>query len=438
MKSKLLKSSLILILGGFLTKLLGMIIKMVLARLLPTKIMGQYMMLIPSFMLLINLSQCGFPLAITKLIAEEKNSSKDILSSIFPILLGINIILIFSTVLLSNIISNYLLHNPNLTIPIIAMALVIPFTSLSSICRSYFFGKEQLFPHVLSNIIEDLTRLIIYLIGIPYLLQYKETIIICFLVLVNIISEFASTIILFFFLPKKITFQKKDLLPKKRIIKDSLRISLPNTSSRLIGSIAYFLEPILIGNFLLKEGYKKSYIIKEYGILSGYVIPLVLLPSFFTSAISQALLPSLTKDYSKNQLKNVKQKINLSIFLSLSIALPTTIILMKYSSPLLKIIYHTNQGSKYVLSLAPICFLQYISYPLTTVLEATGKSMKNFKINTIASIIRTIVLLITTHWKIGLNCLIISINTSIIITTILLIKEVKKIMKQNFIQISHL
>ena len=427
MTNNLIKSSLILIIGGFFTKLLGMVIKMVLARLLPTNIIGQYMMLIPTFMLLINLSQCGFPLAITKLIAEEKNNSKEIFFSLLPILIGINSILILSTILLSKTISNQLLHNSNLTIPIITMALVIPFTSLSSICRSYFFGKEQLFPHVLSNITEDLTRLIIYLIGIPYLIHKNDTLVICFLLLVNIISEFTSTLILFFFLPKKISFKKKDFYPKKKIITASLKISIPNTSSRIIGSIAYFLEPILIGSILLKEGYKKAFIIKEYGILSGYVIPLVLLPSFFTSAISQALLPNLARDYSRNNRKNVNQKIKLSLLLSLLIGFSATIILMKYSSILLKIIYHTNKGTNYVLLLAPICLLQYISYPLTTVLEANGKSITNFKISIIGAIIRTLVLLITSHWKIGLNCLIISINTSIIITTILLIREVKLI-----------
>ena len=46
-----------------------------------------------------------------------------------------------------------------------AIALVIPFTSISSICRSYFFGKERMGPHVISNLVEDVVRLGLMIIG---------------------------------------------------------------------------------------------------------------------------------------------------------------------------------------------------------------------------------------------------------------------------------
>lgn len=59
-----------------------------------------------------------------------------------------------------------------------------------------------------------------------------------------------------------------------------MTISLPTTGSRLIGSISMFLEPILLTTILLKVGYSNNFIITEYGILNGYVMPLILLPSF--------------------------------------------------------------------------------------------------------------------------------------------------------------
>ena len=39
--------------------------------------------------------------------------------------------------------------------------------------------------------------------------------------------------------------------------------------------------------------YNNNFITTEYGIINGYVYALLLLPSFFTMAISNALLPSL-------------------------------------------------------------------------------------------------------------------------------------------------
>ena len=56
------------------------------------------------------------------------------------------------------------------------MALVIPFTSISSLCRSYFFGKNRMFPHAISHIVENIVRLIIMIFGIKYVinLELKE------------------------------------------------------------------------------------------------------------------------------------------------------------------------------------------------------------------------------------------------------------------------
>ena len=38
----------------------------------------------------------------------------------------------------------------------------------------------------------------------------------------------------------------------------------------------------------------------EYGVINGYVLPIVTLPSFLSSAISNALLPVISYKYQKN------------------------------------------------------------------------------------------------------------------------------------------
>ena len=65
-------------------------------------------------------------------------------------------------------------------------------------------------------------------------------------VLINIISEGASIIILLFFLPKdKIT--KEDFHRDNKLLRDFWYI-YSNTMARLIGSITYFFEPIILTN----------------------------------------------------------------------------------------------------------------------------------------------------------------------------------------------
>ena len=420
MKNKFLKSTIILIIGGFITKLFSMLIKITTARILSPNELGIYMLIMPTFSLLINLSQFGLPLALSKLISEDTRNNKKLVFSTLPILFIINLILIITTLLLAKTISIKLLHNKETYLAIISMTLVIPFTTISSICRSYFFGKEKMLPHVTSNIIEDLVRYILLILLLPKIINYQVKYIITFLILINIISELTSTIILIFFLPKNINIKKNDFKPNKTYIKDSLKISIPNTTSRLIGSISYFLEPIILTTFLLKNGYTKSYINTEYGIISGYVIPILLLPSFFTLAISQALLPVVSKQYIRKNYKYVLNKIKLTIILTLLFSSIIIIILIIYSPIILKLIYKTTKGSLYLRYLAPIFILQYIQSPLSFSLDAIGKSKINLKASIISIITRTISLIILTNMNIGIYSLIISLIINIIITTLYL------------------
>ena len=383
------------------------------------------MLIFPTFMLLINLSNFSIPLALSKLIGENKRNNKKLFISILPITVIINIILIILVILLSTYIGNNLLHNKDTIISIKAMALVLPFTSISSICRSYFFGKQKMLPHVTSNIIEDIVRLLIIIIYLPKILPLGIKYTTLFLILINIISEFISTIILILFLPKKINIQKNDLIPKKSYIKDTLNICIPNTTSKLIGSIGFFLEPIILTSLLIKN-YSINYITTEYGIITGYVMPLILLPSFITLAISQALLPVISKDYVNNNINSIKRKINISIILSLLIAIPITIILELYPDVLLKTIYHTNKGINYIRILTPFCLLSYIETPLSVVLDSINKSKINLYSMLISTITRSSSLILLSYLNIGIYSLIISIIINIIITTFYQIKKVRQ------------
>ena len=205
-----------------------------------------------------------------------------------------------------------------------------------------------------------------------------------------------------------------------------MKISVPTTLGRLIGNIGYFFEPIILTTFLLKSGYDNNYIVNEYGILSGYVIPLILLPSFFTMAISQALIPVVSNSYANNKKEMVKRKIIQAISFSLLIGIPITILFEVFPEYFLRLIYNTNQGISYLRILAPICILQYIQAPLASSLQAMGKAKDAMMSSVIGVIIRTTLLIIGCNIKIGMWGLVIATSVNIIFVTLHQIKKVRK------------
>lgn len=425
-KNKFITSTIILIIGGFITKILGMIIKIAMNRIVGVEGIGLYMLINPTFILLIAICTLGMPTAISKLVSEDKrNNKKLVFSSIFIVIL-IDIFLMIIILLSSRFISNTLLNEPRSYYPILSIGLVLPFISISSILRGYFFGRQKMFPHVLSNIIEDITRLLSIILFTPLFLIKGLEFAVSFLILSNIISELSSILILFLFLPKNFKLSKNDITPNISNVKDIMDISIPATTSRLIGSIGMFFEPIILTFFLTKLGYSNEFILTEYGTLNGYVMPLILLPSFFTGAISSALLPIVSNGWANGKYKYVSKKIKQTILISLSIGIPATLIFIFIPHIPLNFIYNTNQGINYIKVLAPICLLHYIQAPLTSTLQGMGEARCATHGTIIGMILRTICLIMFCILDFKLWSLVIASGVNIFYVTIHHIIVVRK------------
>src|SRR5699024_9224742 len=79
-KQTFLQGTLILITAGMITRLLGFINRLVIARVMGEEGVGLYMMALPTLFLVITLTQLGLPVAISKRVseAEAKNDKAKI------------------------------------------------------------------------------------------------------------------------------------------------------------------------------------------------------------------------------------------------------------------------------------------------------------------------------------------------------------------------
>ena len=426
MKEKFIKSTLILVLGGFITKVLGMIIRIITTRVIGVDGLGLYMMVLPTFNLFITIATLSLPTAISKLVAEGTRNNKKLVLGFLPIAIIFNIFLIILIIILAPFIANNLLHNEILYYPIMSIGITLPFITTSSIIKGYFFGKEKMFPNVVSNMIEQITRIISIIFIIPYLLKINISYAVSGLVFINCLSEGLGIVTLLLFMPNKTKISKNDIKPDLNNIKDIFSISIPTTTSRLISSIGLFLEPIIITFVFLKLGYQTSYITKEYGIISGYVLPMVMMPNFLSGAISSALLPVISKSYANKKYKETKRKLILACKLSLLIGIICTIILFIFPEECLKLLFNTTLGANYLQITSIIFLISYILNPLSSCMQAMDKSKQLMKINIIGVIIKTSLLFILTYLDINMWPLIIACGVQYIYITIRIINVIRK------------
>lgn len=430
-KEKFIKSTIILIIGGLITKILGMIIKVINTRLIGLEGIGLYMLIYPTFSLFMSLSQFSLPTSVSKLVSEDKYNNKNLVFSSIPIILIFDFILIMIILTSASFISIDLLKDSRCYLPILCISLVLPFEALSNMIRGYFFGKQKMFPHVISHVIEQIVRMVLTILLVPTLLKIDLVYAVAFLVLVNMVSEFTSIIILLLFLPKGVIIKREDIKPQKKNIKNILSISIPNTNTRLIGNIGYFLEPILLTSGMLTAGYSASFITQEYGIIAGYSMPMLLLPGFFTGAISNSLLPIISKASTDKQYSYIKRKLKQAIKISLAIGIPVTLILFLFPEFFLNIIYGTTHGDNYLRALAIPFLFYYIELPLAATMQAMNMSKKVMTDNMIGIILKTILLYILSLLHIGMYGFIIASSINIIIVSISHYLHVKKVLNRN-------
>lgn len=420
-----LKSTLVLLFGGIIGKLVGFVLRIIVTRKLGPEGMGLYSLLAPTSALLSVIATLSYPTALSKIISEKSSRTKTLFTSIIPLSLIINIFIIVVTVLLAPTLST-LLKNETLYFPIICLSLVTPFISISSIIKGYFWGKQNMFPYMLSNFIEQVARLILITIFIDKFLSISLTHAISFIILVNAVGEVISQLVMMYFFPKNIKPSINDF--NKDDIKKIMNISIPSTSSKIIGSISYFLEPIVLTNVLMYVGYSKDFIVYEYGVINAYAMSLLLMPQFFTQNMATSLVPELSKYYSQGNKDMCKKRIKQIVLISSFIGAISTFIITLFPKFFLNILYHTTAGIDYIKILSPFTILFYIEYPLINALQALGKSKSAMKCTITSSIVRLISIATLSLLKIGMYSLILSIIINLLLSTYLYSKEIKKVL----------
>ena len=423
--NKFILSTIILLFGGVLTKALGFFLKIIINRNITPEALGLFSLLAPTNNILTILAILSYPTSISKLIADKKYDSKKIILSLIPFSLLMNIFIIIIIIIISNPLSSILLKESSLKLPIISIALVLPFISFSSIVKGYFWGKQRMIPYMVSNILEQILRVMIILFLLPKTLKISITITLCMIILVNIISESFSILIMLLFIPK-IKIKLISFIPSIKIIKDVMNICIPSTLSKIIGSICYFFEPIILTNTLLYIGYSKSFIITEYGVLNGYALPLLLLPQFLTQSMSTALVPEIAGLAKRNDKEKIKNRIILISIISLFIGIISTIIIYIKPEFLLKLLFKTTKGSSYIRVLAPFTLLYYLELPFVSSMQALGKAKECMNITLISSILKLLSIFLFSFLLPGLYGLVLSIIISLILTTYLNYKSLNK------------
>ncbi len=428
-KSLFFKSAFILLIGSLVTKAMGFLIRIAFTRIVGSDGINLYSLVMPTYSLLIALTQLGLPMAISTLVARGNKRGKKIVMSVVPVALFLNLVMMIAIIFSAEYIAVNLLDEPAARYPLMSMAFILPFISISSILRGYFFGKQKMMPHTMSNIIEQIARFVIILLFLPGLVRESPMYGVCGFILLSIVSEFISIVIFLLYLPKNFTIEKEDLKPDFGTTKEVLDLCIPTVGGRIIGNVAYFFEPIILTYVLKSVGYSNQFIVGEYGIYNAYVVPMLMMPSFIIQAVSTALVPEVSKSYEQKDSSNIKRRLKQSLMLSFVLGLVSNTIVFLFPEFLLNLIYGTTEGATYIRILAGVFVLYNLEGPLSSTLQALGHTDLAFRSATCGIIIKTISITVFSFLRIGLYGLVIGEILDILTIVTLNVINLRKVLK---------
>ncbi|MGP4061595.1 stage V sporulation protein B [Halobacillus sp. H74] len=429
-KQTFLQGALILVAAGLITRLLGFINRIVVARVMGPEGVGLYMMALPTLILAITITQFGLPVAISKRVSEaEATGNESKIKRILVVSLAVtgtlSILFTIGLFLLAPIVANFFLTDPRALYPLLAVTPIIPIIAVSSVIRGYFQGRQNMKPQALSQVIEQVVRIgsVIFLTKMlyPYGVEFAAAGAMASAVL----GEFISLLYMLrqFNIHKSFRFRKswkKHLSEGRRTLNELMTIALPTTGSRFIGSVTYFFEPILVAQSLAFAGIAAIESTKQYGELTGYVLPLLFLPTFLTHALSIALVPSISEAAAKGQYETIQYRIMQSIRLSIASGGLITIVFMIFPAVILTTVYGTSHASFMLQFMAPFFLLHYIQTPLQATLQALDLARPAMWNTLIGAIIKFAVLVsLSSRPEFGIHGVAIAMVVGVVIVTLL-------------------
>ena len=377
-KQSLIKGSIILGSAGILTRFLGLFFRWPLIMLIGDEGIGYYQMSYPLYMFFIAMAS-GVPVAISKMISE-KNATNDIYgsfevmkeSAILMAIIGTGTTL--SLFFFAKEIIVLLKWDAKAYYSLIGISFAPIVISFVTIFRGFFQGLQNMTPSAISQIIEQLGRVIfgvgLAVILLPRGIEYSAG--------GAAFGATAGAVLGGSYLYSKYEkikrrYKIKNIKINTEVLNTILKIAIPISLGTTVGSIMNLIDSILVPQKLLDAGYTKTQATILYAQLTGKASVIINIPLTISMAICTSLIPIIAEIFILKKQKELMEKIDISMKMATIIAIPCTFGLFFLAEPVMKFIFQGRfDGIEILKYLSLTIPFIIITQTTTAILQGTG------------------------------------------------------------------
>ncbi|MDF2963400.1 MAG: rane protein [Paenibacillus sp.] len=286
--------------------------------------------------------------------------------------------------------------NPQAVLPIRALAPALLLFPLIAIMRGYFQGRRMMMPNGLSQIIEQVFR-VVTSVGLAYvLLGYSMDWAIAGASFGGVIGSVAAAAVMLYYALKLRRSDRAEglpadagvpggpvssaasestrgsVIPYKMIYSQLFKLSIPIVIFSLTVTLIYTIDSSIV-TLLLKDQAGEEQAREILGILLGRAQSLAGIPIILAVALSQSVVPIISSAYSQKDMKQVADQTGKVLQLSILTGLPMVLIICLAAGPINGFIFGNPTGSLIVDAYsAPIIVVLTVSAIFQIVMQTSG------------------------------------------------------------------
>lgn len=331
----------ILLAANLFNRILGFIYQYLIMKYIGAEAYGLFNMVFPVYMMALVLTTAGIPLAVSKMVAEEVSLGRSKqAAAVFHLALGILVgsgsIVAVILYKIAPLLAHRLFPDPRVLNVFLICTPSIFIVSVASAFRGYFQGLQNMVPTALSQIFEQIVRIVIgFSLAIRFLplgVEWAAS----GLAMGMLAGEGIGLLVIIwqYYAGGRFTAVNSELRPRRETVRTLFHLASPVTLGRLLSTGLSATDAMLIPQRLQVAGFSDREATSLFGQLGGSAFTLLTFPSVFTFALATSLVPAISEAAVRKQFHIVRARSGEAIRLTIMLGLPALILLFQYAAPL--------------------------------------------------------------------------------------------------------
>ncbi|NOU63368.1 oligosaccharide flippase family protein [Paenibacillus sp. LMG 31461] len=364
-KDSLVKGTLILTVAALVARFLGVFQRIPLVHLLEEKGMGSYSIAFNLYSILLVIATAGIPSALSKMVAEKRaigrpqEAQRIYRAAIwFAVVAGVGmtvLLYVFAPIYAENISHG----GPDATLATRAIAPAMLFFPLIAIMRGYFQGRQHMMPNGISQVVEQIFRLITSILLAYFLLNISLGWGVAGASFGGVVGGVAALAVMLYYAMKLkrndaqtrqsigavsqaaaeqigatgTGDQPAEMFRYRDIYRSLLKLSIPIVVFSVTVTLVYAIDTSMIIP-LLEDKIGAAEALGLVGIIGGRAQSLAGIPIILAIALSQSVVPIISAAYSRKDLKQVGQQTTRVLQLAILSGLPAVLMISIAARPI--------------------------------------------------------------------------------------------------------